>query len=379
MIFMLPIITIRRKRGIFKMDESLLIHSASHSYPVWIEDGIRHHTAELVRKAVPDYTKVFIIADENVGKLYIEDILSSFPAESRPDYTLLPAGEMSKSFAEYERLITECLQQGLDRKSVILAFGGGVTGDIAGFTAATYMRGIPFIQIPTTLLAHDSSVGGKTGINHPGAKNMVGAFHPPHGVIYDPEMLRSLPPEEWRSGYAEVVKHALISDKPFLNWLMENVKDLSLLQGERLKELLKKSIQVKADVVQKDERESGIRAYLNFGHTLGHALESYAGYGKLTHGEAVASGMIFAVRLSRAELNAALPENELRKYLASLGYRLDLEKEAEAVKLIQLMKKDKKTAGGRINFVLLEEVGRPVLKRAAEETLLHLLENEVAK
>ncbi|TVP84643.1 MAG: 3-dehydroquinate synthase [Alkalicoccus sp.] len=361
------------------MNESLLIHSASHSYPVWIEDGVRYHTAELVKKAVPDYTKVFIIADEKVGKLYIEDILSSFPEKSRPDYTLLPSGEMSKSFAEYERLITECLHQGLDRKSVILALGGGVTGDIAGFTAATYMRGIPFIQIPTTLLAHDSSVGGKTGINHPGAKNMVGAFHAPHGVIYDPEMLNSLPPEEWRSGYAEVIKHALISDKDFLNWLIENVRDLSLLEGKRLKELLKRSIQVKAEVVQKDERESGIRAYLNFGHTLGHALESYAGYGKLTHGEAVASGMVFAMRLSSAELNAVLPEKQLREYMESLGYRLDLEKEAEAEKLIQLMKKDKKTSGGRINFVLLEKVGRPVLKKTSEKTMLLLLENEVTE
>src|SRR6185312_13145009 len=191
----------------------------------------------------------------------------------------VPSGEQAKQFPIYEACLTFALENGLDRKSCIIAFGGGAVGDLAGFVAATYMRGIAFLQVPTTLLAHDSAVGGKVAINHPLGKNMIGAFHQPEAVVYHTPFLQSLPEKEWRSGYAEVIKHALIGDVELYHWLKEEVQTLADLRDEKLIHILTKAIPVKANVVSQDETEKGVRAHLNFGHTLGHALEKEIGYG----------------------------------------------------------------------------------------------------
>ncbi|WP_147804790.1 3-dehydroquinate synthase [Alkalicoccus halolimnae] len=358
------------------MSERIEVESDSHSYPVLLENGLRYSFYHLLEDILPDHTKLMIIADETAASYYLEDLLASFPDSAKPVVTILPSGETSKSMVQYERLLTECLQEGLDRKSVIAALGGGVAGDIAGFTAATYMRGIRYVQIPTTLLAHDSSVGGKTGINHPLGKNMIGAFHAPSAVLYDPEMLISLPEKEWRSGFAEVIKHAFISSPEFFVWLQNHVHKLSSVDPSTLEKMLKKSIETKVAVVQEDEREAGVRAHLNFGHTLGHAIEAELGYGKTTHGEAVAVGMIFAMRLSEKFYGIKLPIEETVKYLEKLGYYLKLQKQVNAEKLLFIMKRDKKASGGSMRFVLLPELGRAELVDIREEMVLDLLEEE---
>src|SRR5690606_22285980 len=211
--------------------------------------------------------------------------------------------------------LTFALEQKLDRKSVILAFGGGAVGDLSGFVAASFMRGIPFIQIPTTILAHDSAVGGKVAINHPLGKNMIGAFYQPEAVFYDLDFLHSLPLHERRSGFAEVIKHSLISDEDFYVWLRENVHDLDQLRNEEMLYFLKKGIRIKEQIVSQDEKESGIRAFLNFGHTLGHAIEGEAGYGNITHGEGVVIGMMFALGLSKKKLGLSFHLDEFESWL----------------------------------------------------------------
>ena len=193
----------------------------------------------------------------------------------------------------------------LDRHSLILALGGGAVGDLSGFVAATFMRGIPFIQIPTTILAHDSAVGGKVAINHPAGKNMIGAFYQPEAVVYDIDFLKSLPEHEIRSGFAEVIKHGLIQDPSFYHWLKENILSIDMMiSDENLIHFLSRGVEIKSAIVEEDEKETGIRAYLNFGHTLGHAIEAELGYGKLTHGEAVVIGMLYALQLSEKYLKS---------------------------------------------------------------------------
>lgn len=356
------------------MAEQLSVQSKEHNYPIFIGDGLRFQTVDYVNETAPDYSTCMIIADEHVASLYLEDVLSSFSV--KPFVTLIPSGEGSKSMDQYEYLLTRGLEAGLDRKSVIIALGGGVTGDLAGFVAATYMRGIRFLQMPTTLLAHDSSVGGKTGINHPLGKNLIGAFHPPQGVIYDAEMMQTLPEKEWRSGFAEVIKHGLISNTDLFTWMQEYTPHLTELQGPLLHELLKKSIEVKIEIVQKDEYEHGVRAFLNLGHTLGHAIEAEAGYGAITHGEAVAIGVIFAMKLSNNYYGNLLPINDLTDYLQKNGYQVSVPSGLSTEALIKRMKQDKKSSGGRINFVLLQNLGNPELITLEEDFIRQELHKE---
>ncbi|SDN37319.1 3-dehydroquinate synthase [Alkalicoccus daliensis] len=357
------------------MGEQLSVKSKDHRYSIWIGDNLRFQTAEYVQKAVPDMSTCMIVADEHVSSLYLEDVLSSF--NTRPAVTVIPSGEQSKSMDQLHILLTKSLEAGLDRKSVIIALGGGVTGDLAGFAAACYMRGIRFIQMPTTLLAHDSSVGGKTGINHPLGKNLIGAFHAPHGVIYDADMMKTLPEKEWRSGFAEVVKHGLIEKNTgFLQWLKSEAPSLKKMEGEILHELLRRSIQVKVDIVEEDEFERGKRAYLNLGHTLGHAIEAEAGYGIITHGEAVAIGIIFALKLSEKHFQIKLPVKETAAYFEKNGYSLAVPDGLKADRLLEKMKRDKKAQGGKLNFVLLKNVGEPSLEEVDESIVHNLLVEE---
>lgn len=359
-------------------DCTITINSAHHTYSVVVEEGIRKEAYNLIQKYMnKSITSYFIITDDVVGELYLKDVLNSFPSDIKVGHTIVPHGEEAKSFSQYEQVMTSALSFHLDRKSLIIALGGGVVGDLAGFVAATYMRGISFVQIPTTLLAHDSSVGGKVGINHPLGKNMVGAFHAPSLVLYDIDCLLSLPEAEWRSGFAEVVKHGFITDESFLQWLEEHVNSLTNWNKETLKEMLLRSIQVKANIVEKDEKEQGIRAFLNFGHTLGHAIEAELGYGSITHGEGVAIGMYYALRLSEKYYKINIPYEKYMKFLSNLGFTLKIPKQLKGKQLLERMKSDKKSYNEEIHFVLLKEIGKPHIVALPEEMILEELMKEV--
>ncbi|WLR53094.1 3-dehydroquinate synthase [Bacillus tianshenii] len=352
--------------------ETLQIETASKSYPVNIGEKLRLQAGELMH-ALGNYSSVFIITDEAVAPFYLEEVSKSFEAHYHVHTYIVPKGEAAKSFDVYFNCQTEMLENGCDRKTLVVALGGGAVGDLAGFVAATFMRGVPFVQMPTTLLAHDSSVGGKTAINHPQGKNMIGAFYQPEAVLYDIEMLNSLPEHEWRSGFAEVIKHALIRDESFYHWLQENVTSIKQLRDDKLVYALKKGITVKASVVKEDEKEQGIRAYLNFGHTLGHAVEALHGYGKITHGDAVAIGMLFAIRLSEDYYEVDLHSDTFAQWFKEYGYP-ELSKAFTADQLLEYMKKDKKAHAGNIRMVLMKEIGDVETVQLSDEYVLRKLE-----
>lgn len=350
------------------MMRELIIETPGQSYPVYVGEGALDKLAHLFSDSLKGTTKLLIIADELVASLHGDTLKQALP-QLPYEWLTVPSGEKAKTFASFEKCLTFALEKGLDRKSCILAFGGGAAGDLAGYVAASYMRGIPFIQIPTTILAHDSAVGGKTAINHPLGKNMIGHFHQPAAVVFDTRFLRTLPQQQVRSGFAEVIKHALIADSAFLKELQTNVSSFEDLSADFLSYCLEKGIQIKGEIVRQDVKEQGIRAYLNFGHTYGHALEAKLGYGKVTHGEAVAAGMVFALHISERKAGLAFNLKGFITWLKQLGYPLDLNKELLFDELYALMARDKKTIGESIRFVLLEEVGRPVIKQMSRMEL----------
>jgi 3-dehydroquinate synthase len=352
----------------------LQIETKSKQYPVFIGPKLRHEVGERIKELnMGAISSILIITDDKVAPLYLEDVKTSLTSFQAVFEYIIPSGESSKSFQQYYDIQSHALESGLDRRSLIIALGGGVVGDLAGFVAATYMRGIPFIQVPTTLLAHDSSVGGKVAINHPLGKNMIGSFHQPDAVLYDIDTLQSLPNHEWRSGFAEVMKHALIWDKQLYVWLKENIQSLQDINGELAEQLLKRSISVKAAVVKEDETEKGIRAFLNFGHTLGHAIETELGYGKITHGEAVVIGIIFAMKVSEEVFSIQLPIAEVRAWAKKYGFDTEVPAHLPGEKLIETMKKDKKSQHGVIHMVLQREIGKVEVVAVEEDVLRKLL------
>ncbi|WP_010095905.1 3-dehydroquinate synthase [Ornithinibacillus scapharcae] len=333
------------------------VHIAStiQSYDVLIGNGIRHQLSSFISQ---EYSNVFIITDRNVYDLYAEDIKKSLH-EHQVYIEVVAAGEQSKSIDTFYYLHTKAIEYGLDRKSLIIALGGGVIGDLAGFVAATFMRGIDYIQLPTTILAHDSSVGGKVAINHEMGKNLIGSFYPPVLVVYDIETLSTLPGHEIRSGYAELLKEAMLSDdEVFLEGLLST--SLTDELSDAMLNFIETGINIKASFVQNDEKETGSRKFLNLGHTLGHALETKLGYGKLTHGEAVAIGMLFAMYVSEKELHADLPRQRVSKWLTDNNYQQPISVEM-IDDIITLMKNDKKTIDHTIQMILLERLSTPVL------------------
>jgi 3-dehydroquinate synthase len=352
----------------------VLIEAKSKTYKVFIDTGLRSKIGEMMDSIMESHvSSVLIITDSSVAPLYLDDVVGSFH-EKLPIYTtVIKSGEASKSFEVYEQVMTKALESGLDRKSVIVALGGGVVGDLAGFVASTYMRGIRFVQVPTTLLAHDSSVGGKVAINLPLGKNMVGSFHQPEAVFYDTEALYSLPEKEWRSGFAEVIKHGFIRNHTFLNWLQEEVTSFEELPVELVNQMLEKSLAVKANIVAEDELESGVRAYLNFGHTLAHAIESESGYGVVTHGEAVAIGMIFALKLSEQVFEVDLDVKRYEEWFKQLGYKTKISNQLQISKLVTKMQNDKKAEAGTIRMVLLRKIEEAVLIEVPPNTIEQLL------
>lgn len=304
--------------------------------------------------------RAVLITDDEVHDLHARDIRERVEqAGVFAELLVVPAGEPSKSAARANALWEQLSERAVDRQTAIVAVGGGVVGDLAGFAAATFARGLPFYQIPTTLLAMvDSSVGGKVGINLPLAKNAVGAFWQPRGVLIDTAVLQTLPDREYRAGLAEVVKYGVILDSKFFAWLEENVAGLVERHSDVLRHVIKRSCELKAFVVERDEREeTGLRAVLNYGHTFCHALETVTGYGRLLHGEAVSIGMLcasrLAERLGRIDATVTRRQHEL---LAALGLPvtlLDVDREA----LVAAMSRDKKTQGGRLRFVLPKRLG----------------------
>ncbi|MDZ8119051.1 3-dehydroquinate synthase [Pontiella agarivorans] len=324
--------------------------------------------------------KCLIITDENVGGHYAETVFQSLEKSGfAPSVVTLPPGEQTKCGDQVFALYSECIKAGLDRKSFIVALGGGVMGDLAGFVAASFLRGIPFVQVPTSLLAMvDSSVGGKTGINIPEGKNLVGAFYQPELVMADLDTLKTLPPREYAAGLAEIVKYGIIYDAPFFQTLEEHVEKLpDVGNAELLAKMVGRSCEVKAEVVAQDEREGGLRAILNFGHTVGHAIEKVAGYGEYVHGEAVAIGSVYAARAS-VELSG-LPQADADR-IEKLFIDLNLPVRApglEWAKLRAALAVDKKTIGGMPKFVLASEIGTVTFGNEVPEELMERIWNEM--
>ena len=353
--------------------------------PVFVNLGPRSYTVQVGRellagmgaeisKKLPG-TKVAVVTDSNVGPLYGEKVMKSLRAAGKePTLITVPAGESSKSVTWLESICSEMAKAGLDRKSFVVALGGGVIGDLAGFAAASYQRGIPYVQVPTTVLAQvDSSVGGKTGINLPDAKNMVGAFHQPAHVIADVDTLDSLPKREWNEGFAEVIKHAAIKDVT----MFDAIEAVAQGKGD-LPSLIRRNIAIKAGVVESDEFETtGKRAILNLGHTLGHAVEAAAGYGTLLHGEAISIGLNAAVWLSSKISDLTTTELErVRNALIAFDLPMKLPENMSEEEVLRRVRMDKKFEQGQMRFILLKKLGEAYvstdvieghLKQALEE------------
>lgn len=325
-------------------------------YPIWIGDGALDH-ATTWRTALRG-RQALLVTDSHVAPLYLGRIRAHL-TDIAHDAIVLPAGEASKSLANVEKVFDALAALGANRDAAILALGGGVIGDLAGFAAASWMRGVDFVQMPTTLLAMvDSSVGGKTGVNTSAGKNLVGAFHQPRAVVIDTSTLATLPPREYRAGLAEVVKYGAIGDAAFFEWLEANADALAARDADALVHAIATSCRHKAGVVARDERENGERALLNFGHTFGHALEAETGYASLLHGEAVAVGMVQAARLSAALGRAPAGDAER---LAALLNRLELPASPppglDGAALLARMRLDKKNLSGRLRLVLWNGIG----------------------
>ena len=309
--------------------------------------------------------KVALVSNAVVAPLYLARVSSALKsAGAEVIEVVLPDGEEQKTWQTLNLVFDALLAAQCDRHTTIVALGGGVVGDIAGFAAAVYQRGIPFIQVPTTLLAQvDSSVGGKTAVNHPRGKNMVGAFHQPRAVLADVATLETLPLRELRAGLAEVIKHGAIRDPVFFDWLEVNLERLLAREPDALVHAVIRSCEIKGEIVGQDERETGLRAILNFGHTFGHAIESGLGYGHWVHGEAVGAGMVMAADLSaRTGMISATESTRIRALVARAGLPVAGPSGLTADRYLELMAVDKKAAAGKIRFVLLEKPGSAVVR-----------------
>ncbi len=348
--------------------ELIHIQASSHAYDVSIGEKIRFQLNDFIQLDM--YSSVFVITDEQVANLYGAPFIDAIDHE-HVHTAIIPSGEQSKSFEQFYELHSKALSSGIDRKGLIVAFGGGVVGDIAGFVAATLLRGIDYIQVPTTILAHDSSVGGKVAINHPLGKNLIGNFYAPKAVVFDVDLLKTLPEHEIRSGYAELIKEALIDDPDLFEQLISS--PLMNKKSEAFIPFIKRGIEIKAEIVEQDEKEASIRAYLNLGHTLAHAIEANEGYGTITHGEAVAIGLLFALYVSEETFAISFPITRLYHWFIQNEYPITLEG-AQVDQLVDLMKHDKKAKHDQLYMVLLKKVGEPTLVQFTSEEIKTFLE-----
>ncbi|WP_417516666.1 3-dehydroquinate synthase [Marinobacter sp.] len=343
----------------YNLLHELHVSLGERSYPIMIGEGM------LGAYDLSSYvggSQVMIVTNDVVGPLYLEQARACFPGKS-VDTVVLPDGEKHKDWQTLNLIFDALLEKRHTRKTTLVALGGGVVGDMTGFAAASYQRGVPFIQIPTTLLSQvDSSVGGKTGINHPLGKNMVGAFHQPEAVLIDTDTLQSLPRREVSAGLAEVIKYGLIRDTDFLEWLEIEINQLVACDNRVLAEAIFRSCACKADVIAQDERESGLRATLNLGHTFGHAIETFAGYGNWLHGEAVGAGMIMAADLSVREGSISQADyDRILQLVSRAGLPALPPADMTPADFMHLMAVDKKNVDGHLRLVLLRSVGDAVV------------------
>jgi len=341
---------------------SLLMHTlhvelGERSYPLYIGRDL-FADSELLAQHVPG-SQVVIISNDTVAPLYVDRVKDALGERSLVTDVVLPDGEQYKTLDTWRMVFDQVMADGHNRTTTFIAVGGGVVGDMAGFAAACYQRGVNFIQVPTTLLAQvDSSVGGKTAVNHPMGKNMIGAFYQPGAVFIDINTLQTLPDREVAAGLAEVVKYGLICDRPFYQWLCQHMVKLLAREEAALAEAIERSCAIKARVVAADEREGGMRAILNLGHTFGHAIETAQGYGNWLHGEAVALGMLLALQLSakRGWINSA-DLDTYRGLLQSMQLPLEIPAAMTPQSFLDVMVRDKKVVDGRMRLVLLRSIG----------------------
>ncbi len=330
------------------------------AYPVVVGEGLLADPATWA----PHLGKapVVVVTNDTVADLYLQPVLDALAGHD-VDTFVMPDGETEKNWDNWRALIGQLADRHAPRDTTLVALGGGVVGDLCGFAAATWMRGIRFIQVPTTLLAQvDASVGGKTAINIPQGKNLVGAFHQPAAVLADTATLRTLPPREYRAGLAEVLKYGAICDAGFIDWFEANIDALRAMDASALAEIVERSVRYKAAVVAEDEQEQGVRAILNFGHTFGHALETHTGYTRFLHGEAIAIGMVVAATLSEARglLQPGLAQR-LADIQSALGLAVSIPADIEPADLLEHMRLDKKNLAGRRRLVLLSAPGNAII------------------
>jgi 3-dehydroquinate synthase len=345
-------------------NRTLTVELGDRSYPIVIGSGLLGGGFDLAKHIRgPD---CLVVTNETVAPLYLQALVEMLGSKDVATFSL-PDGEQFKTLETVGRVLDKLVDSGANRDTTVIALGGGVVGDITGFAAACYMRGVDFIQVPTTLLAQvDSSVGGKTGVNHPRGKNVIGAFHQPRLVLIDTDTLKRLPDRELKAGLAEVIKHGAIIDADFFAWLEDNIEALITRDPEALAHAIQRSCEIKADVVAADEREAGRRAILNFGHTFGHAIERCQGYGEWLHGEAVAAGMVMAAKLSNIDLTDI-------ERLCSLIRRAGLPISAPtiaAADMLAAMGMDKKGQAKQLRFVLLGSLGESYLTTQYDAALL---------
>jgi len=352
--------------------ETLTVSLGERSYPIHVGPGLVGQAGALLAPLLPR-PRVVVVTNPVVAALWLAPLRAGLAsADIASESIVVPDGEGFKSWPTLQDLLTRLLEQTAERSTTLIALGGGVVGDLAGFAAAIYQRGMPFVQVPTTLLAQvDSSVGGKTGINHPLGKNMIGAFHQPRAVVIDTGCLATLPARELAAGLGEVIKTAAIGDPAFFDWLEANIERLKAREANALVHAVAQSCRIKARFVAADERETGERALLNFGHTFGHAIEAGVGYGEWLHGEAVAAGMVLAARLSeRLGLVGGADVARLRTLIEQANLPVDAPR-LGADRYLELMRHDKKVAAGAIRFVLLRGIGDAVLKSDVPAVTLH--------
>lgn len=345
----------------------------TRSYPIYIDSGLLSKT-ELLSSHIRA-KRVCIVSNDLVAPLYI-DALKAKLTDFTVDEVILPDGEAEKSLANFEVIMSHLLTNEHGRDTTLIALGGGVIGDITGFAAACYQRGIDFIQIPTSLLSQvDSSVGGKTAINHPLGKNMVGAFYQPKAVFIDIDSLKTLPVREFNAGMAEVIKYGILGDKEFFEWLEANIAAIKSADKQVLAQMIEKCCQCKADIVASDERESGVRALLNLGHTFGHAIEAEQGYGVWLHGEAVATGMVLAAKLAVA-MNL-LEVSELRrmeKLITAFDLPVIAPQNMGFAEFMRHMRRDKKNIAGKLRFIIPTAIGQSEIRDdVTQDTLQEIL------
>lgn len=352
--------------------ETLYVELQQRRYPIYIGQGL--FTQPHCFKSHIQGHQVFIVSNDTIADLYLATVLKNL-SDFQVDYLLLPDGERYKTLNIVMEIFDALLEREHHRTTTMIALGGGVIGDMAGFAAACYQRGVAFIQAPTTLLAQvDSSVGGKTGVNHPLGKNMIGAFYQPQAVIIDVNTLTSLPDRQYSAGLAEVIKYGLLADADFLSWCEQSIEALMARDPKTIEYAILRSCQIKADIVAQDEREQGCRVLLNLGHTFGHALESVTHYKQFLHGEAVAVGLVLAAELSR-ELNFIHREEIMRikKILTAAALPVSLPAAVSIESLIAHMRRDKKVMNGEMRFIVLAQLGEAQLVDQVDEKIVRRL------